>query len=80
MYKRQTLDWYQESFNQDFKSYLQYLRDSVEILCTNYGEIGGPVSYTHLDVYKRQGGGQPGAALLLCSSGPYRSMAVYDVY
>lgn len=36
-----TLDWYQESFNQDFKSYLQYLRDSVEILCTNYGEIGG---------------------------------------
>ena len=36
-----TLDWYQESFDKDFKRYLQYLRDSVEILCTNYGEIGG---------------------------------------
>lgn len=36
-----TLDWYQESFNNDFKAYLQYLRDSVEVLCSNYGKIGG---------------------------------------
>ena len=36
-----TLDWYQESFNTDFKAYLQYLRDSVEVLCSNYGKIGG---------------------------------------
>lgn len=36
-----TLDWHQESFKNDFKGYLQYLRDSVEILCTNYGKIGG---------------------------------------
>lgn len=36
-----TLDWYQESFEKDFKSYLQYLRDSVEVLCSNYGKIGG---------------------------------------
>lgn len=36
-----TLDWYKESFNDDFKSYLQYLRDSVEVLCSNYGKIGG---------------------------------------
>lgn len=36
-----TLDWYQESFDKDFKSYLQYLRDSVEVLCTEYGKIGG---------------------------------------
>ncbi|MFA6947377.1 MAG: alpha-L-fucosidase [Eubacteriales bacterium] len=36
-----TLDWYQERFQNDFKGYLQYLRDSVEILCTNYGKIGG---------------------------------------
>jgi alpha-L-fucosidase len=36
-----TLDWYQESFNKDFNAYLQYLRDSVRILCTNYGPIGG---------------------------------------
>ena len=36
-----TLDWYQESFENDFPAYLQYLRDSVEVLCTNYGKIGG---------------------------------------
>ncbi len=35
------LDWYQESYNTDFPAYLKYLRDSVEILCTNYGKIGG---------------------------------------
>ncbi len=36
-----TLDWYQDSFNGNFKEYLQYLRDSVEVLCTSYGKIGG---------------------------------------
>lgn len=36
-----TLDWYREDFNQDFDSYLEYLRQSVEILCTEYGKIGG---------------------------------------
>lgn len=36
-----TLDWHVESFNNDFDSYLEYLRKSVEILCTNYGKIGG---------------------------------------
>ncbi|MHB1154589.1 MAG: alpha-L-fucosidase [Eubacteriales bacterium] len=36
-----TLDWYQDSFNHDFKAYLEYLRQSVELLCTNYGKIGG---------------------------------------
>lgn len=36
-----TLDWYQESFENDFPKYLQYLRDSVEVLCSNYGKIGG---------------------------------------
>ena len=36
-----TLDWYQESFDDDFPRYLQYLRDSVEVLCSNYGKIGG---------------------------------------
>ncbi|MBQ8295710.1 MAG: alpha-L-fucosidase [Clostridia bacterium] len=35
------LDWYQKSYEEDFKTYLQYLRDSVEILCTQYGKIGG---------------------------------------
>lgn len=36
-----TLDWHQESFENDFDSYLEYLRKSVEVLCTNYGKIGG---------------------------------------
>ncbi|MBQ7670014.1 MAG: alpha-L-fucosidase [Clostridia bacterium] len=36
-----TLDWYQESFENDFPKYLQYLRDSVEVLCSKYGKIGG---------------------------------------
>lgn len=36
-----TLDWYQESFENDFTRYLSYLRQSVELLCTNYGQIGG---------------------------------------
>ena len=35
------VDWTRESFNNDFKSYLEYLRKSVELLCTNYGKIGG---------------------------------------
>ena len=36
-----TLDWYNPDFNNDFDKYLDYLYDSVEILCTQYGEIGG---------------------------------------
>lgn len=36
-----TLDWYQPDFNADFDAYLEYLRKSVEVLCTHYGEIGG---------------------------------------
>jgi alpha-L-fucosidase len=36
-----TLDWYQESYQKDFSGYLDYLQKSVEILCTEYGKIGG---------------------------------------
>jgi len=36
-----TLDWWQESFTKDFDAYLDYLHDSVEIVCTQYGPIGG---------------------------------------
>ncbi|MDO4618259.1 MAG: alpha-L-fucosidase [Clostridia bacterium] len=36
-----TLDWHNEDFEKDFDSYLEYLRKSVEILCKNYGKIGG---------------------------------------
>lgn len=35
------LDWHEKSYNENFKEYLKYLRDSIEILCTRYGEIGG---------------------------------------
>ena len=35
------LDWHEQSYRTDFKEYLKYLRKSVEILCTNYGKIGG---------------------------------------
>lgn len=36
-----TLDWYNPDFENNFDRYLEYLRNSVEILCTNYGKIGG---------------------------------------
>ncbi len=37
-----TIDWYQKDFYDDFDNkYLEYLRQSVEVLCTNYGKIGG---------------------------------------
>ncbi len=36
-----TLDWYQPNFTEDFDAYLEYLRKSVEVLCTQYGDIGG---------------------------------------
>lgn len=36
-----TLDWYNEDYQNNFDKYLEYLRKSVEILCKNYGKIGG---------------------------------------
>lgn len=36
-----TLDWSREDFKNDFDGYLKYLNESVRILCTNYGKIGG---------------------------------------
>ncbi len=35
------LDWKRPEYKTDFPKYLQYLRDSIEVLCTNYGKIGG---------------------------------------
>ena len=35
------LDWHETSYSTDFKTYLRYLRSSVELLCKNYGKIGG---------------------------------------
>lgn len=35
------LDWHEETYRTDFREYLTYLRASVEILCRNYGKIGG---------------------------------------
>ncbi|MDQ0901868.1 alpha-L-fucosidase [Paenibacillus sp. V4I7] len=36
-----TIDWYQESYQEDFNAYLDYLIKSVEVLCKHYGKIGG---------------------------------------
>lgn len=37
-----TLDWYDDdNFNNDFYAYTEYIRKHVEILCKNYGKIGG---------------------------------------
>lgn len=36
-----TLDWSDERFESDWDAYQQYLRDSVKLLCTEYGPIGG---------------------------------------
>ncbi len=35
------LDWYMPSYKNNFKEYLVYLRKSVELICKNYGKIGG---------------------------------------
>lgn len=35
------LDWREDTYQNDFPQYLKYLRASVEILCKNYGKIGG---------------------------------------
>lgn len=36
-----TLDWNDARFTSDWYGYLNYLRDSVELLCTEYGAMGG---------------------------------------
>ena len=35
------LDWYNPDYTSDFPKYIDYLVASVEILCKNYGKIGG---------------------------------------
>lgn len=35
------LDWHHPDYDRDFPAYLKYLRSSVELLCRNYGTIGG---------------------------------------
>ena len=41
MFYHTTLDWIHPDFDKNFDAYLEYLRKSVEILCTHYGKIGG---------------------------------------
>lgn len=36
-----TLDWSHPDYKDNFDAYLEYLRKSVELLCKNYGKIGG---------------------------------------
>lgn len=35
------LDWHVSSYNEDFPAYIDYLAASVELLCRNYGTVGG---------------------------------------
>ena len=35
------LDWYNPDYKNDFPKYIDYLDRSIEILCKNYGKIGG---------------------------------------
>lgn len=35
------LDWHNPDYTENFPKYIDYLIDSVEILCKNYGKIGG---------------------------------------
>ena len=35
------LDWHHPEYNGDFEKYIDYLAASIEILCKNYGEVGG---------------------------------------
>ena len=35
------LDWNEQSYYNDFPTYIDYLIKSIEILCKNYGKIGG---------------------------------------
>lgn len=35
------LDWHRKEYNYDFDAYIDYLIKSIELLCVNYGEIGG---------------------------------------
>lgn len=35
------LDWHKEEYKNDFPKYIDYLVNSIEILCKNYGKIGG---------------------------------------
>lgn len=35
------LDWWNPDYKNNFDAYIEYLIKSVEILCTNYGKIGG---------------------------------------
>ena len=41
MFYHTLLDWWHKDFETNFPSYIDYLVKSVEILCTNYGDIGG---------------------------------------
>lgn len=35
------IDWTEPTYQTDFAAYLDYLNKSIELLCTNYGKIGG---------------------------------------
>lgn len=36
-----TIDWHEDSYKTNFPEYQKYLRQSVEVICTKYGTLGG---------------------------------------
>jgi alpha-L-fucosidase len=82
-----TLDWYQESYKEDFPAYLDYLRKSIEILCTCYGEIGGfwfdgdwdkpDANWEHEKLYRIIRTHQP-EAMIINNSGIHHRGAIAD--
>ena len=41
MFYHTLLDWREKSYRENFPAYIDYLVESIKILCTNYGKIGG---------------------------------------
>ncbi len=41
MFYHTLLDWYHPDFEKDFPKYIDYLNESVKLLCVNYGKVGG---------------------------------------
>lgn len=35
------IDWTEPTYKTDFNAYLDYLNDSIKLLCTDYGKVGG---------------------------------------
>ncbi len=41
MFYHTFLDWHHPAYKNDFPAYIDYLVESIKVLCTNYGKVGG---------------------------------------